>query len=88
VIGYLNGPGSVLVKAEGQNDYAGSRPEVTEDEARDVDYIQQALIPMSSESHSGEDVAVYAKGPWAHLVDGTIEQNVIFHVMNYAINAE
>jgi len=88
VIGYLNGPGSVLVKAEGQNDYAGSRPEVTEEEARDVDYIQQALIPMSSESHSGEDVAVYAKGPWAHLVDGTIEQNVIFHVMNYAINAE
>ena len=32
-------------------------------------------------------VALYAKGPWAHLFDGTIEQNYIFHVMNYAANA-
>ena len=54
----------------------------------DVDYLQQALLPMESETHSGEDVAVYAKGPWAHLVGGTIEQNVIFHVMNHAVNAE
>ncbi|WP_425097944.1 alkaline phosphatase [Tropicibacter sp. S64] len=88
VITYANGSGSILLKGEGENDYSGSRPEVTEEEAMDLDYLQQALIPMESETHSGEDVAVYAKGPWAHLVDGTIEQNVIFHVMNHAINAE
>lgn len=88
VIGYLNGTGSVLTKEEGANDYTGSRPELSEEEAIDMDYIQQALIPKSSETHSGEDVAVYAKGPWAHLFDGTIEQNVIFHVMNHAIHAE
>ncbi|MGX1305844.1 alkaline phosphatase [Amorphus suaedae] len=84
VVGYLNGVGSVL-KQEG-NDYTGSRPELTQDAALDKDYIQQALIPMSSETHSGEDVAVFAKGPWAHLFDGMIEQNYIFHVMNYAAN--
>ncbi|SMC81532.1 alkaline phosphatase [Fulvimarina manganoxydans] len=87
VIGYLNGAGSILTpkeSAEGGEVFSGSRPDVTEDEATDVDYIQQALIPMSSETHSGEDVAVYAKGPWAHLFDGTIEQNYIFHVMHYA----
>ncbi len=83
VIGYLNGAGSVL--REDMN-YAGVRPEVTQEEATDLDYIQQALIPMSSETHSGEDVAVYAKGPWAHLFDSTIEQNVIFHVMYHAVN--
>ncbi|MBZ8134565.1 alkaline phosphatase [Afifella sp. IM 167] len=88
VIGFLNGPGAVLKKAEGGNDYSGSRPELTEEEASDPEYIQQALIPMSSESHSGEDVAVWARGPWAHLFDGVIEQNYIFHVMNHAANAE
>ncbi len=88
VVGYLNGAGSVLTKGEGENDYSGSRPELTQEEATDIDYVQQALIPKSSESHSGEDVAVYAKGPWAHLFDGTIEQNVIFHVMHHAVTAE
>ncbi|MFB2594711.1 alkaline phosphatase [Paracoccus sp. p4-l81] len=64
------------------------RPVVTEEQATDVDYLQQALIPMSSETHSGEDVAVFARGPWAHLFGGVIEQNVIFHVMNHAVTAE
>lgn len=88
VIGYLNGPGSVLKQEEGSNDFSGSRPEVSQEEASGMDYLQQSLIPAESESHSGEDVAVYAKGPWAHLFDGTIEQNLIFHVMNQAVRAE
>ena len=67
--------------------FSGSRPDLTADEATDPDYLQQALIPSSSETHSGEDVAVYAKGPWAHLFDGTVEQNYIFHVMRHATRA-
>ncbi|MEL6242787.1 MAG: alkaline phosphatase [Pseudomonadota bacterium] len=82
VAGYLNGGGSVL--REDMN-YAGVRPALTEEDAIDIDYTQQALIPKSSETHSGEDVAVYAKGPFAHLFDGTIEQQVIFHVMHHAM---
>ncbi|SHG96065.1 alkaline phosphatase [Cognatishimia maritima] len=78
---YLNGAGSIL--REDMN-WAGVRPDLTQEEATDLDYTQQALIPMSSETHSGEDVAVYAKGPWAHLFDGTIEQNYVFHVMKHA----
>lgn len=78
VVGYLNGGGSVL--REDVN-WAGVRPDLTQEEATDPDYMQQALIPKSSESHSGEDVAAYAKGPFAHLVDGTVEQNYLFHVM-------
>lgn len=87
VAGYLNGPGSVLIEQPG-GEYFGSRPVVTQEEAIDIDYLQQAAIPKSSETHSGEDVAVYAKGPFAHLFDGTIEQNFVFHVMNYAATAE
>ena len=87
VAGYLNGAGSVLIE-QPDGSYFGTRPNVTEEDATDIDYPQQALVPKSSETHSGEDVAVYAKGPWAHLFDGTIEQNVIFHVMHHAATAE
>ncbi|CAA0091954.1 Alkaline phosphatase [Zhongshania aliphaticivorans] len=47
-------------------------------------FHQEALIPLGSETHAGEDVGVYATGPGAALISGTNEQNVIFHVMNYA----
>ena len=87
VVGYLNGSGSVLVE-QIDGSYFGTRPDITEEQATDLDYVQQALVPKSSETHSGEDVAVYAKGPWAHLFDGTIEQNVVFHVMHHALTAE
>jgi alkaline phosphatase len=66
--------------------YSGSRPDLTQEQATDPDYLQQALIPLSSETHSGEDVAAYGRGPWAHLVRGTIEQNVLFHIMLTAMN--
>ena len=85
VAGFLNGAGSLLKE---DTQWTGSRPDLTNEQAMDKDYLQQALIPMSSETHSGEDVAVMAKGPWAHLFDGTVEQNYIFHVMDYAVNAK
>ncbi|WP_138465642.1 alkaline phosphatase [Poseidonocella sp. HB161398] len=89
VVGYLNGSSSVMVEqADGSYAAPEGRPEITQEEAQDLDYVQQSLIPKSSESHSGVDVALYAKGPWSHLFDGTIEQNVIFHVMNYAVAPE
>ncbi len=87
VAGYLNGVGSVL-KEQADGSYSGARPDLTDEEAMDADYIQQALIPAESETHSGEDVAVFAQGPWAHLFNGVIEQNVIFHVMHQAVTAE
>jgi alkaline phosphatase len=45
------------------------------------DYLQEATIPLGSETHGGEDVAIYADGPGAHLFHGVQEQNYIFHVM-------
>lgn len=51
----------------------------------DKDYIQAAAVPLRSETHSGEDVALYARGPNAHLVDGTVEQNYIFHLIDDAL---
>ncbi len=83
VVTYGNGAGSVLIEQE-DGTYSGERPELTQDEATDPDYLQQALIPMGSETHSGVDVGLWAKGPWAHLFGGTMDQEIIFHVMHQA----
>ncbi|XP_030378103.1 alkaline phosphatase, tissue-nonspecific isozyme [Scaptodrosophila lebanonensis] len=34
--------------------------------------------------HAGEDVAVFAQGPQAHLFSGIMEQNLLPHLMSYA----
>jgi len=39
---------------------------------------------MSSETHGGEDVPIYARGPMSHLFHGVQEQSYIAHVMAYA----
>uniref|UniRef100_A0A8C4V891 Alkaline phosphatase n=1 Tax=Falco tinnunculus TaxID=100819 RepID=A0A8C4V891_FALTI len=71
---YGNGPG-----------YPGtSRTDVDEDTAAQYDYLQQAAVLLSSETHGGEDVAILAKGPMAHLFHGVQEQTYVAHAMAYA----
>ena len=52
------------------------------EEATDPDFIQQSLVPLPSETHGGEDLGIYAIGPWSHLFQGTVEENYTFHVMD------
>ncbi|KAG9351160.1 hypothetical protein JZ751_025050 [Albula glossodonta] len=49
-----------------------------------TDYLQQSAVPLNSETHASEDVAIYARGPMAHLFHGVQEQSYIAHVMAYA----
>jgi len=51
-------------------------------------YHQEALVPLDSETHAGEDVTIYGQGPGGHLISGTNEQSVIFHVMNQTARLE
>lgn len=44
-------------------------------------YMQEAMLPRKTETHGGEDVAIFAGGPGAHLFRGVVEQNFVFHVM-------
>jgi alkaline phosphatase len=71
-LGYINGPG-----------YRGpgARPDFSAVDTSNPDFLQEAMIPMDSETHAAEDVGIYARGPGAHAFQGTVEQNVIFHVM-------
>ena len=39
---------------------------------------------MVSETHGGDEVLIYAQGPWAHLFHGLHEENYIAHVIKYA----
>lgn len=51
-------------------------------------FHQEALVPLGHgrETHGGEDVPVYAGGPGASLLTGTLEQTHIFHVTDYALD--
>jgi len=41
-------------------------------------------VPLKSETHGGEDVAVYATGPMSHLFTGVNEQHYLAHAVAYA----
>jgi alkaline phosphatase len=81
VLAYANGPGAI-----------SESPRPVPDTS--IDAVQQSLVPLSDTSldgsvyadqtHGGEDVALYAIGPWSHLVGGVLEQNAIFHIITHA----
>ncbi|MFT3930390.1 MAG: alkaline phosphatase [Spongiibacteraceae bacterium] len=86
-LNYINGPGAIAVHSA-TTDESGkqdrSRRDLSNVDTTKPEYLQQALIPLKSESHAGEDVPIYASGPWAQLFRRTVEQNYIYHVMKYA----
>ncbi|XP_069803007.1 alkaline phosphatase-like [Dendropsophus ebraccatus] len=73
---YGNGPGYKVVD--------GKRENVSTVDYTEASYQAQSAVPLRQETHGGEDVAVFAKGPMAHLLHGVHEQNYIPHVMAYA----
>ena len=89
-VGYTNGLGYRDLGDETNADVAyfdgavTGRVDLSEVDTETSGFHQEALVPLGSETHAGEDVAVYAMGPGAHLVTGTNEQNLIFHIMEFA----
>jgi alkaline phosphatase len=96
-LGYTNGPGALEasnVQGAGTKRFphlaqrfdpaAVERPDLTNVDTTAPDYLQEAELPMSSETHGGEDVPVYARGPGAERVHGVIEQNRIYAIMKDA----
>ncbi|MEX2470111.1 MAG: alkaline phosphatase [Pseudohongiellaceae bacterium] len=82
-LGYHNGPAPRFDDEE----YTG-RANPGAVDTQHVDYQADTLVPLSSETHGGEDVAIYAIGAGADLVRGVMEQNAIFHVMLEASQLE
>ncbi|OUL55987.1 alkaline phosphatase [Pseudoalteromonas ulvae] len=89
-VGYSNGGGFKDLGSEADADegyyhsVVAGRVDLTAVDTTAPGFFQEAMVPLSSETHAGEDVGIYASGPGAHLVTGTNEQSYIFHVMDYA----
>ncbi len=72
-LGYQNGP-----------NVRGKTP-LSEEQVEDKDYRQQAAVRRPSETHGGEDVILFAKGPGSRNVHGVIDQYQIFDIMREAL---
>lgn len=79
-LGFANGPGSICREQEDKS-WRCEREDLTGVDTTDKDFLQPSTTPLGSETHAGEDVAIFASGPGANLFSGTVEQNEIFHVM-------
>jgi alkaline phosphatase len=89
-LAYANGPGFAVVE-DGANG-RGNAPvtpgrvrDLSEVNTQDEGYFQEALVGLPGETHGGDDVALYARGPGARVVRGSIDQNEIYHVMRRAL---
>src|SRR5690606_3457643 len=66
--------------AAGSFEPAVGRPDLTAVDTTDPDYMQEALVPLSSESHGGDDGGICARGPGSQAFRGTLEQHAVYHV--------
>ena len=92
-LSYANGPGYTGASADqpaGPKHYlhagkgyaaANTRPDLTDVDTEDPDYLQESTVPFANESHAGDDVGVWARGPGSESVRGSLEQNALYHLM-------
>lgn len=92
-LSYANGPGYAGAtdhQPEGPKQFphgvsgalpANGRPQLREVDTEHPNYLQESAMPMGSETHGGDDVGIWARGPGSGAVRGSLEQNVIFHLL-------
>ena len=73
------GPKTFLHEANGFEEAKNGRPDLTRVDTEAPDYMQEALVPSTNETHGGDDVGIWARGPGSNAVRGSVEQNAIFH---------
>tara|TARA_A100001037_G_scaffold306099_2_gene349223 strand:- start:1640 stop:3049 length:1410 start_codon:yes stop_codon:yes gene_type:complete len=73
-LSYANGPG-----------YLKELPDLTDVDTTAHTYRQIAAVPLPVETHAGEDVPAYARGPGADGVNGVMDQNEIYATMHQAL---
>ena len=99
-LSYANGPGYVGASAQqpegpkrfphqatGYQAAIQGRPDLTRIDTGNPDYLQESIAPFANESHGGDDVGIWARGPGSNAVRGSVEQNAIYHFMLQAMPA-
>jgi alkaline phosphatase len=91
-VGYTNGLGfrNLVGETNADASYAGDaisgRQDLSSIDTTSSGFHQEALVPLGSETHAGEDISLHAFGPGAQFAQGVMEQNVIFHLINQSLN--
>lgn len=93
-LNYTNGPGYVgatdqqpegpkhaRTDSSGWQQAGKGRPDLSDVDTEDPDYLQEAMFPLRAETHGGDDVGVWARGPGSDAVRGSVEQNTLFHFL-------
>lgn len=62
----------------------GRRRNILMDHFYNRTYQVPSPVPLESETHGGDDVLIFAKGPYAHLYVGTHQQSYIPHVIGFS----
>ncbi len=97
-LGYANGPGypgASDQQPEGAKRFPhrptsargvrAGRPDLRGVDTLDPTFLQESTLPLASETHGGEDVAIYAGGPGAQLFHGVQEQSYVYHAIVAAL---
>jgi len=87
ILSYGNGPGFKNLVTTGEGDYTQIDVANVTQEVNghaEIRFKQPSAAPMNSETHGGDDVGIWAQGPWAHLIHGTHQQSYLATVMAYA----
>ena len=93
-LGYTNGRGMRDLGTETNADATyglsnnNGRVDLTDVDTTTSGFHQEALVPLSSETHAGEDISLHASGPGAYLAQGTVEQSVVYHIINKALGLD
>jgi alkaline phosphatase len=80
-LGYRENSNKEDAYSDGLGAQVGRFTDMTNVDTENMNFHQEALVPLGSETHAGDDVAIFAGGPRAHLFHGVQEQNYIFHVI-------
>jgi alkaline phosphatase len=65
---------------------ASGRADLSQVDTTRSGFHQEALVPLGDETHAGEDITLHATGPGSQLVQGTVEQSVVFHLIEQALD--
>jgi alkaline phosphatase len=97
-LGYANGPGypgASDQQPEGAKRFphrpasargvTAGRPDLSGVDTAAPSFLQESTLPKNSETHGGEDVAIYAGGPGAQLFHGVQEQSYVYHAIVAAL---
>jgi len=89
ILGYANGPGFKKLQVKDNSNSSSweaiSRAgDLQNGETAGASFVFPGAVPTEKETHGGDDVGIWAVGPWSHLFHGVHEQTFIGHVMSLA----